>query len=1565
MTAGKRYSAGAIFLQVVPVFANVQRAIEDEAKNIDRALGDKMEESGKKAGTRAGKAASKSMNEELAKGSGEFEREFHKNVDGINKALGGIDVKKLGNGLRKELTSVKRELAALKDVDLTVETNLRKVDQEFAILQGRIMAMRDTAKIVFRADFDQANRAAAKWLTVREKIEDPIELEVRTKRAEQDMTAFERSFKKTVDKAMSHLGNSSNKEIQALRARLQKMSDDIEMGVDLDAGAARAELAAVSAELRRLSLMSVDIDVKFEAGKAYAEAAGLNSVLDRLDGRRVNAKIDVDASKAKRSGDDAANSFRSFNIVLLAATSIGPALIPVLGGIAGGLAALGPAAAIGAAGIGSVLVGFSGLSGALQALGNQQDQAARTAQSSANAQKSAAYAIADAEDALADARRNAARAAEDAAERVADAREAAAEAIEDALERQKDAQEAYRDSLAEVRDAEQALREARREAADDGEEIGRAIRENQLALDQGLLDAFNATVAYNALQADGSATNAEQEQARINMEEAQLRLEELRAQQEDLAKQKRKWDKEGVDGAEEVERAEDALTDAIDAQKDAYEDLREAAKAVDEARVEGAENVREALEDQRETAADNARAIADAQEALARANEGYADSMAQVDAQAAAVDAAMDKLGPAGEKFARFLFGMRKGFYSFRDDIQSVMLPAVQQAIEGFLASENAGVAREALIGLAAAFGRFAKALSVSLQGEQWGAFFAMLRDVGPSISDAYGDAFISFLEAMATILVSAAPLAVSMAEGFAYMMDSFSDWTKGAEGQEAMSRFFGYVERIGPAVTDFFSALARAFGNIVVALAPWGELVLDVLTNFLDFIAGMDPDILGPILSAVIALVAASQYAYLAMNLIMAGAALFASPIGAAVFAIAALVGILAVLYTRNEDFRDFVDEAWAKISDAFIEAWHVIEPSLKDLGDAMMELWDALQPFFEWVATALVEWYSWYIPKAIHIWKLLFTGIAFWIRKWVIPMLNLWATVFRWLWDKILDPIIGWIRDHWDEMVLGMKLAWERNLRPTWNAIKAAAQFLWKYVIKPLFNAMKDDVERAFDRMKWVWENVLKPVFETIKDEVLPDLRDKFDTIVSAIGRIWDGLKKAVGAPIKFVVNTILNDGLIAGYNKVADFIGANEIEDIKLPGSFQKFATGGILPGYTPGRDVHRFTSPTGGGLELSGGEAIMRPEWTRAVGSDFVNQMNALARSGGVNAVRNAVFGNQAFASGGIVWPVPKGWYVNRTSYNLNHDGMDINHPNDTGNGQGGVVPFMSATGGKVNYVGYGRGYGLATFIASPYGELVYGHAYPGSTRTKSGQAVSPGQVLGLIGTTGNSSAPHLHFGYPGGTFYAAEALLDGAPSYGGGEIKKFGGGPEFPGWLIDVAKNPLGYVKDLVTGPIDRFKDRFGDSKLIQGLVDAPLNLVSSVKDKIWDILPSALKNVVKGADSVADNIGDGLDAVTPGDGVPGFANGGILPYNGTMKYDAGGYLPPGLTSVVNLTGKPEPVFTNEQWSEMGRSGGGEGGNIHYEPHFEGSDLTAEDVAADMNFTFRRIKRGGKYEGVGR
>jgi len=72
-----------------------------------------------------------------------------------------------------------------------------------------------------------------------------------------------------------------------------------------------------------------------------------------------------------------------------------------------------------------------------------------------------------------------------------------------------------------------------------------------------------------------------------------------------------------------------------------------------------------------------------------------------------------------------------------------------------------------------------------------------------------------------------------------------------------------------------------------------------------------------------------------------------------------------------------------------------------------------------------------------------------------------------------------------------------------------------------------------------------------------------------------------------------------------------------DTPKPGPQINSASGSVLPGFTPGVDGHRFESKTTGvRINLSGGEAVMVPEWTRAVGGPrAVEEMNRAARRGG--------------------------------------------------------------------------------------------------------------------------------------------------------------------------------------------------------------------------------------------------------------------------------------------------------------------------------------------------------------
>ncbi|MCT2182835.1 phage tail tape measure protein [Brevibacterium casei] len=137
----------------------------------------------------------------------------------------------------------------------------------------------------------------------------------------------------------------------------------------------------------------------------------------------------------------------------------------------------------------------------------------------------------------------------------------------------------------------------------------------------------------------------------------------------------------------------------------------------------------------------------------------------------------------------------------------------------------------------------------------------------------------------------------------------------------------------------------------------------------------------------------------------------------------------------------------------------------------------------------------------------------------------------------------------------------------------------------------------------------------------------------IRSGMDAEMSGAKPELGSNLNKLISVFAS--FTASVNKAFGEVGVK----LNAPSPL-KFETGGVMPGYTPGRDVHEFYSPTAGNLYLSGGEAIMRPEWTRAMGGEAgVKAQNDAARAGRLDDLLHMQTGGEAFASGGVYGPVP--------------------------------------------------------------------------------------------------------------------------------------------------------------------------------------------------------------------------------------------------------------------------------------------------------------------------------------
>jgi len=234
------------------------------------------------------------------------------------------------------------------------------------------------------------------------------------------------------------------------------------------------------------------------------------------------------------------------------------------------------------------------------------------------------------------------------------------------------------------------------------------------------------------------------------------------------------------------------------------------------------------------------------------------------------------------------------------------------------------------------------------------------------------------------------------------------------------------------------------------------------------------------------------------------------------------------------------------------------------------------------------------------------IFVAISFYITKIMIPYYKLLWSVIKIVWKGIWIAIqVAWfaIRVYWAVLVFEIKNIWKMFqtlyaiTRPIWQGIGKLIQSVWSGFIRPAFNAVKSG---------------------------LSGVRSAFSTAISAIGTTWNKLKSITKGPVSFMVNTVYMGGIRKVWEGVRGLVpGLPDIPAVH-------FAQGGIFPGYTPGRDVWQMPMAS-----FSGGESIMRPEFTRAVGSGFVNSANTAAKRGGPMAVRALMSGGQAFADGGIL------------------------------------------------------------------------------------------------------------------------------------------------------------------------------------------------------------------------------------------------------------------------------------------------------------------------------------------
>ena len=148
-------------------------------------------------------------------------------------------------------------------------------------------------------------------------------------------------------------------------------------------------------------------------------------------------------------------------------------------------------------------------------------------------------------------------------------------------------------------------------------------------------------------------------------------------------------------------------------------------------------------------------------------------------------------------------------------------------------------------------------------------------------------------------------------------------------------------------------------------------------------------------------------------------------------------------------------------------------------------------------------------------------------------------------------------------------------------------------------------------------------------------------------------------------------------------------------------------------------------------------------TRETREDYLREVEALAAESAALAaqIRDAQDGAGSTGTGqpsaaGFIWPcdgvVVSGFGMR---WGRMHEGIDVGCAYGT--------PNRAAASGTVIYAGWLGGYGNLIVVDHGNG-LSTAYAHASSLLVGVGQSVSQGETVSLVGSTGNSSGPHLHF-----------------------------------------------------------------------------------------------------------------------------------------------------------------------------------------------------------------------------
>ncbi|MFJ4623058.1 hypothetical protein [Streptomyces sp. NPDC088812] len=478
-------------------------------------------------------------------------------------------------------------------------------------------------------------------------------------------------------------------EIRNLTQRRQ-----VRIGIDVDTRVAADSIA----NLTRRRMMTV------QARADTTDAANSLRFLtrDRTVDIRANMTGLAGLTSLASNAGGAAGSIGMLGSRFAALAGAALTALPAVAALGTSIAQMGPAAAVAAPALGSLVtmggalaVGLRGVGSAFQAASDASSQGSSEVASAARAVQQANQNVARSARALKEAQQDAARQIADAQAQVADAaegvRDAEVRAAADrqaALRRVADAERDLADAQRDAQRAQEDLNEARETAADQLEDLNNRLATAQLDQRQAVLDVQEAEQELAAVKAQGATASArDMEEAQLAYDRAVQRLSEQRTETVRLQEETAAANAAGVAGSETVRAAQERVADAQRTVGDGVQAVRDAQAEAAQTARDGADSVRDAQErlaQAQQGVADAqvaaSRQVRSAQEALADAQRAVAAAQEQGATSASKFNDAMAKLSPNARSFVNAVRDMMPAFSALRLEVQDRLFKGLGQS---------------------------------------------------------------------------------------------------------------------------------------------------------------------------------------------------------------------------------------------------------------------------------------------------------------------------------------------------------------------------------------------------------------------------------------------------------------------------------------------------------------------------------------------------------------------------------------------------------------------------------------------------------------------------------------------------------------------------------------------------------------------------------------------------------------------------------------------------------------------------------------------------------------------